>query len=420
MEHTYLNTSRNPSVDSGVAYAMDAGDPWRRYFEGSTEFRSPAGSVDATLVDMDKYMIALLGGKGSNILSRAAWQTMFTVHARNAPQVSGFGMAWMIEEWNATTVYEHGGSHEGFHSILALFPQNDAGIFISCFCVMAHAAPARPGAVYAIDGHHFNEMIYREFLGVAPVSAPVQSQTPDYAGVYEGEGRDTRWPARILRLIDPKATAGMMRVQSGPGTLTINGRGPYLPSAKDVFRDAAINANDPYVPYPNWESIIFIRDSTGAVVRATRALSYRTMLRLEYFQRPDVSRRWGALGVVLAALGFLTFYWRMAAPNIGRLVRRAEVTTAAVAVGGVLALFAALALGWLRPESTQAERLAVTVELVVLSIVVIGTALAASVAAIALSFGAVKLQGSQRLAVTLHATAVALGAVFLAWLLINC
>src|SRR5258708_2709744 len=379
MNGSILNTSRNPSVEVGVPYAMGGHEPVRLAYDGGTEFRAPAGDVDAPLLDMGNYMMALLGGPRSEILSSKTPNPMFTVHARNATEVSGFGMVWMIRQWDGPTVYEHGGGLGSYNSLVAFFPGSNAGIFISCLCV----PPSGPGAPFMLSGFNFSEMIYREFLGVPAAPSTVRADASQYAGLYEGEGRDSRWPRRIERLLTPLAEGGFTRVTSENGALTINGQGPYYAVGKNMFH-ASLNAGDPYIPYANSETFVFTQSADGAIKRATRSLSVRTMRLIGFAERPDTLQMLGLLATCLGASGFFVSYWRFASERTRRLALWVEHATATVVTATAVSLTSAVSLGWLRQGMALTWDHAVDTVLLVLAAIVLLAAVAATVIAIGL------------------------------------
>jgi CubicO group peptidase (beta-lactamase class C family) len=421
MSNALLNTSRSPSVGVGFPYAHGTAGLERVPYMVIPEFFAPAGSVDASLRDMGAYMIANLGGDGAGILSLRAWSTMFTPHAQNHPAVSAYGMVWMIHQWNQVRVIEHGGAIDGYHSIAAMFPDSNAGLFISCFCALGpQAAPPKPGAVFDITGFNIREMIYREFLGVAPVTSFTTARLDEYVSLFEADAPDTTFPRRIARMFRPLgASTGFLEVARTSDALTIGGHGPYRASAADVFRMPDLNQGDVYIPYPNREQIIFMRDSKGSVDRVTLPLSLRTVHRLRMLERPDLLLAIYLAAVVAAAFGTFTFFWRPAADAPRRLPKATLWLNAACAAGSALLCAAIFRWHWLQfaPLSEAQTHLAQLIgAAVALSAC---SALIASATAVSLWRSSALAAGRTRRWAQLQATVGALGGVVAALLLVS-
>ncbi|MFW9853070.1 MAG: serine hydrolase domain-containing protein [Candidatus Thorarchaeota archaeon] len=94
----------------------------------------PAGSCSSTAVDMSKYMIALLNNgiyNGSQILQNDTMQMMqedqFTPH----PSLPSVALGLYELDIYDKHIIGHGGDTIFFHSRMALFPDDDLGVFIS-------------------------------------------------------------------------------------------------------------------------------------------------------------------------------------------------------------------------------------------------------------------------------------------------
>ena len=360
MRDTVLNMSRWPSPNLGKAYVRSAGQvPVLQPFAAIPEFYAPAGSIEATLDDMARYMVAALGGDGSQIVSKQSWATQLSRHYGNHRASSGFGMLWMAHRWNGVDVREHGGAIGSYHSIMALFPASNAGIFISCFCPQLGVSP-KPGALFGLTGHNFREMIYTKFLGMPPMRALPLGDLEPYVGTYKTETRDSRWPAPLGFLLAPRTTT----VEKTNDGLMINGMGPYLRTGDDVFRFPGVNGGDPFIPFTNRETAIFIRDSDGAIERMTGLLSHHTERRIGFLQLPPVQRGIWIGATVLLALGLGSF----ALARNSALDRRAHHLLWVTAVLGIFSstlIVASFMLGRFGEEMWANERRSLAIALAV-------------------------------------------------------
>lgn len=99
----------------------------------------PAGSVNASVNDLNKWMLMQLGTsgtyKGKTILSE---QQMNEIHKPQtvrpqanamAPQ-SSYGFGWTITDYKGKRVLTHGGATDGFNTSMYLMPQLELGIIV--------------------------------------------------------------------------------------------------------------------------------------------------------------------------------------------------------------------------------------------------------------------------------------------------
>lgn len=90
---------------------------------------APAGSIISNAHDMSRWLKLLLkeGSYGGKQLIKPE-----TLHACWEPQITmgesvGYGMGWMLREWEGRKVMEHGGNIDGFSSSVALIPEENLG-----------------------------------------------------------------------------------------------------------------------------------------------------------------------------------------------------------------------------------------------------------------------------------------------------
>ncbi len=105
---------------------------------------SPAGGVNASISDMSKYLLALLGND-PGIIADSTLQTIFTPVIRTSKyKYSGswkhlrrayYGMGWRIFVTSEDTVVYHGGYVNGYRTEIALIPAKRTGI-----CVLTNAS----------------------------------------------------------------------------------------------------------------------------------------------------------------------------------------------------------------------------------------------------------------------------------------
>jgi CubicO group peptidase (beta-lactamase class C family) len=95
---------------------------------------APAGSLSTTGADMARFMIAQMqaySGTQTPLLRHETAQHMQTTMFRAVPPSLGMSIGFFERDRNGHRVREHGGDTQFFHSKLAMFMDDDVGIFLS-------------------------------------------------------------------------------------------------------------------------------------------------------------------------------------------------------------------------------------------------------------------------------------------------
>ena len=117
---------------------------------------APAGSMSTTATDMANFMIAQLqnGRFGTQrILQEATAKEMQMQHFTNDPHVPGMAYGFYEQNLNGQRLLVHGGDTILFHSLLALLPEHNVGVFVSYNS--AGGASARDTLLQAFLDHYF-------------------------------------------------------------------------------------------------------------------------------------------------------------------------------------------------------------------------------------------------------------------------
>ena len=128
MRRTSIAVPRADAALVAVPYDVTEGRPVRAPWEWY--HTTPASSVNATALDMARFMVANLAG-GGGILSPRMTAEMQRQQATVHPRVPGFGLGWQLATTNGERVVEHGGDVAGFSSMLTLLPDRGVGIFVA-------------------------------------------------------------------------------------------------------------------------------------------------------------------------------------------------------------------------------------------------------------------------------------------------
>jgi CubicO group peptidase (beta-lactamase class C family) len=224
----------------------------------------PAGSFSATATDMANFMIAHLqnGAFGdARILQDATAREMHTQHFTNDPganRVAGVDYGFYEQRIDGQRIIEHGGDTVWFHTLLALLPEHNVGLFVSYNS--QGGTTARDGLLRA-----FLDRYYNSATAIQAPAKPLPGYT-DRAAKIAG----TYWPTRrsyttfekVLMLFSSAAVSptgnGHLAIALGPLGSSIDG----VEVAPWVFRlapgqDVGMELGD----------VVFQTDSSGNVTQ---------------------------------------------------------------------------------------------------------------------------------------------------------
>ena len=132
MRHSTVRQPLPPRLAPDLATAY-------QYIDGDYEptkfgyVRSPEGGMSSTATDIAKFMIAhLQNGRydGRRILAPATARNMHRQHFTNDPRVNGWTYGFLELSQNGQRIIGHYGD-DHFHSMLALLPEQNVGLFVS-------------------------------------------------------------------------------------------------------------------------------------------------------------------------------------------------------------------------------------------------------------------------------------------------
>ena len=179
--------------------------------------RSPAGGVSASANDMGRFMLAQLNGgmlDGERILSSTTTAEMLTPGVRWPDNGNALGLGWLDLVEDGPHRLGHDGATLYFQSILNLYPESNAGLFVAL-----NSRGANPGAtltriVQAFDRH----------LPVPPSAAEAIVHATCPAGM-EGSYMPTRRSETGMSYV--AAFAAQWHVSCSGGTLHVSGAGMH-------------------------------------------------------------------------------------------------------------------------------------------------------------------------------------------------
>jgi CubicO group peptidase (beta-lactamase class C family) len=144
----------------------------------------PAGSINSNVLDMAQWVRFQLGrGKyeGRRLISEASLRETWTTQIDITGTV-GYGMGWMIREWEGQPVIEHGGNVDGFSAQVALLPESNLGFVL---LTNASASPLPPQSL---------NVVWETLLKEKPAGTGTAGDYEPYIGEYVanfGQFKDT-------------------------------------------------------------------------------------------------------------------------------------------------------------------------------------------------------------------------------------
>lgn len=355
MQATVLNMTPRPSAGLGVpARFLPSGAAQPQPFLGVHPFFAPVGAIESTASDMARYMIAnLQQGRGSsaNVLAAEQFGELHRRMAGNHPASSGFGMIFINFDWNGATFFGHGGDWPGFHSIMLMSPESNAGFFISCMCEYP-----QPGLLESVFGSaRMRENPERKVLapmtniGAATAflerfwgkrtwpAAASRGDIVKFPGTYWHEYRNYDSAEKFLELLGgPSST--LLVERDGESELRINGLGGYSEISPGVFWNARA---EPGISDNFWNSgsWAFKLDASGTPQHASPTFGIDPYVRAGAFANPRFAASVLLVCSLFALTGALTAFWP-AGSGLGRVAKWLPPLICAALVSLVLVLLA--------------------------------------------------------------------------------
>lgn len=193
----------------------------------------PAASLTSTVVDMAQFMRAHLNEgsvDGQRILSKTTATNMRKRLFGHHPELNGVLHGFLESSYNGKKAYGHSGDSVHFHSEMAMFPQEELGIFIATNAPDGGAATKQVIPAFMDRYYPIVPTKQSDSTGIKTQSIPMDLQK--YVGTYRLNRRSvTRWEkAATLGFGD--ATISI----SPQGGLVHSGRQRYMPVGGHVFQ----------------------------------------------------------------------------------------------------------------------------------------------------------------------------------------
>lgn len=133
MTRASVETPEALKADLAVGYRYQNG----KYIAQGYEYYAtlPASSIDATALDMARYLIAVLGDGSTDghtaFLSLRATHQIRQPQFANSPGIPAFAYGFYEDQVNGQRVIHHGGNMQGFATELYLVPEQKLGFFVA-------------------------------------------------------------------------------------------------------------------------------------------------------------------------------------------------------------------------------------------------------------------------------------------------
>jgi CubicO group peptidase (beta-lactamase class C family) len=134
----------------------------------------PSGSINSNVLDMAQWLRLQLNRgeyEGLRLISEEnlieTWTTQIDI-----TENIGYGMGWMIREWEGQSVIEHGGNVDGFSAQVAMLPESDLGFVL---LTNASVSPLPPQTI---------NMVWNTLLGEEPADDGATEDYEPYIGEY--------------------------------------------------------------------------------------------------------------------------------------------------------------------------------------------------------------------------------------------
>jgi CubicO group peptidase (beta-lactamase class C family) len=134
----------------------------------------PSGSINSNVIDMAQWLRLQLNRgeyEGLRLISEENLVETWTTQIDIATNV-GYGMGWMIREWEGQPVIEHGGNVDGFSAQVAMLPESDLG-----FVLLTNAS------VSSLPSSSLN-IVWDTLLGEEPADGGATEDYEPYIGEY--------------------------------------------------------------------------------------------------------------------------------------------------------------------------------------------------------------------------------------------
>ena len=285
-----------------------------------------AGGLAMSGEDAAHYMIALMGGSPelgiADILGERGRALAFARQGGTHPAVQGYGLLFMINDWNGTRLAEHGGRTIGTSSYMTLLPDRKTGIFVAVTgeggvtlpLAGLLGLPPAPAPDASQAGRPLPTLSGIRSAGIEAVlgrwQAPPAVGTPasdlaPYAGDYISQRRQI---SSVSEIFSANFLGGPMPVSvPGDGALQLGSSKGFKPHGDNVFwRSEAVQRDKP----SGWNDVIvFLPDAAEQPTRVSLQYTDAVFHKAEGLARPALWNKALLAGTLVLLTGLLALLW---------------------------------------------------------------------------------------------------------------
>jgi hypothetical protein len=246
---------------------------------GDSEFENvtvvPAGSISSSATDMARFMIAHLQNgryEATRILEETTAEQMHSTRFRYRPDFNGLGYAFWELSWNDLWIIGHPGDVITHHSMLALLPNQNLGIF---------AVWNGEGGLQLNEGPFLHAILYYYYPVTETTPKPLADavdRVDRYIGSYRMSAMADRTWEKVM------AVFGALNLKDGgDGTLILNtpyGEQKWVEVEPSIFHE--IGGQD---------RVIFEEDDLGRISRGyIHSVPRMVIEKLSWYETPRVHK----------------------------------------------------------------------------------------------------------------------------------
>ncbi len=150
---------------------------------------APAGSINSSVRDMAKWLEFVMNdgtAHGKRLVSDKGFEEWLKPQMKISPDgTMSYGLGWFLQKWHGLTVVQHGGSIDGFNSMVAMIPEKKLGFAL---LTNVSGSPLTNEAMEIVWSQLLPEMIPAKKEEAAAPNSTKEASPETLIGKYTGPG----------------------------------------------------------------------------------------------------------------------------------------------------------------------------------------------------------------------------------------